>query len=119
MFLMIDKWKDAAVHGSITFYMKGSTEGEKLATLVLNAISKETNQTKRSANPGDYFVLRESIAPAVIVECGFLSNPDDVRLLQDAEYQGKLANGIVAGVTEYFLVAEPTAPPVSPMWLGE
>jgi N-acetylmuramoyl-L-alanine amidase len=46
-------------------------------------------------------VLRETSATSVLVECGFLSNPDDEKLLQDPVHQQKLADGIVKGITEY------------------
>jgi len=41
--------------------------------------------------------------PATIVECGFLSNPDEEKLLLTDEYQDKLAWGIYAGIMDYFM----------------
>jgi N-acetylmuramoyl-L-alanine amidase len=39
--------------------------------------------------------------PAVIVECGFLSNPDEARLLEDDAYQGKITKAIMDGIRDY------------------
>ena len=46
---------------------------------------------------GDYFILNCSAAPAVIVECGFLSNPEDEALLLTEAYRRKLAEAVTAG----------------------
>lgn len=40
--------------------------------------------------------------PVVIVECGFLSNAEDLRLLQTKDYQEKIVNGIVEGINEFY-----------------
>ena len=40
--------------------------------------------------------------PAVLVECGYLDNPNDLKLLATEEYQQKMAEGIYQGVTAYF-----------------
>lgn len=109
----MNKFGDTSIRGPMAFYMKGSDQGEALATAVITAVCTKIDHPKRPANPGDYFVLRESIAPAVIIECGFLSNPTDAQLLQDPLHQRKLAEGIVAGVAAYFAGAQsaPTATP--------
>ena len=106
----MNKFRDSAIKGPMAFYMKGSEEGEKLATQVITAVCESIGNPKRPANPGDYFVLRESVAPAVIIECGFLSNASDENLLQDPAHQKKLAAGIVAGVAAYFAAQPDTGP---------
>lgn len=98
----MNKFTDSSVRGSMAFYMEGSSEGEKLATCVIEAVCANTGQDKRLANPGDYYVLRESDMPAVIVECGFLSNKGDETLLQTKEHMTALVSGIADGVAEYF-----------------
>ena len=50
----------------------------------------------------DYYILRTTEIPAVIVECGFLSNYEEEKLLNDAEYQEKLAWAIYCGILDYF-----------------
>ena len=44
--------------------------------------------------------------PLSIVECGFLSNPEEEKLLQEDEYQDKLAWGIYSGIIDYFCELE-------------
>lgn len=98
----MNKFSDRSVHGPMVFYMKGSETGESLATMVCDAVCDSIGHPRRLANPGDYFVLKQGSAPAVLVECGFLSNADDEEKLQDPAYQQKLADGIVAGIVAYF-----------------
>ncbi len=98
----MNKFSDPSIKGPMAFYMKGSDQGEKLATAVIQSVCKSIGHAERGANPGDYFIVRESSAPAVIVECGFLSNPGDEQRLQDPAHQQALADGIVAGVAQYF-----------------
>jgi N-acetylmuramoyl-L-alanine amidase len=73
----MNKFRDASIKGPRAFYMKGSKRGESLAAQVLNSVCKAVEYPKRLVATGNYFVLRESIAPAVIIECGFLSNATD------------------------------------------
>ena len=56
----------------------------------------------RSIKPNkEYFILKKSTSPTVIVECGFLSNPAETLLLTDKNYQDDLAHAIYIGVTDY------------------
>lgn len=64
---------------------------------------KQTNPLK-----GDYYILNCNEYPAVIVECGFLSNPEDEALLCSDEYQEKLVTAISSGALA-FLSASATA----------
>ena len=59
-----------------------------------------------SALKGDYFILKCSLAPSVIVECGFLSNSEDEKLLNDAEYRKKLAFAVYSGAVGYLTESE-------------
>ena len=57
---------------------------------------------EHSALAGDYYMLRCTYAPSVIVECGFLSNAEDEALLNTAEYRRQIAYAIFAGAVSYF-----------------
>lgn len=101
----MNKFTDCAVHGPMAFYMDGSAEGEKLAKTVIDSVTSAIGAPTRLANPGDYYVIRESKPVAVLVECGFLSNSQDVKLLTDPVHQKTLAKAIAAGIKSYFDVA--------------
>lgn len=90
--------------GGQVFYHTGSDEGERLAKLIQHefvTFLDPNNKRKAKAND-DYYVLRETKIPAVIVECGFLSNPGEEALLNTEEYQQKVAWSIYVGVLKYF-----------------
>ena len=60
-----------------------------------------------------FFVLKESPCPAVLFECGFLTNTNDAALLGNAAYRRKLADAIAAGILDYTCLALPHPVPTS------
>lgn len=97
----MNKFRDRSVEGPMAFYMKDSEEGRLLAEFMINSVCDAIGHARRLANPGDYYVIRVGTVPSVIIECGFLSNATDEKLLAQPDHQEKLASGIVAGVLEY------------------
>lgn len=88
--------------GAQVFYQSSSDEGKKFAEIIQQqmAILDETN--KRVAKPNsDYYILKNSTGVAVIVECGFLSNPQEAQLLVTKEYQTKVAEAVAEGIIKY------------------
>ncbi len=87
-----------------TFYNANSSEGQKLATSIQNnlndAIQKENNRVAKSID--NIYIVKHVEIPTTIVECGFLSNPEEEKLLLDDEYQNRLAWGIYNGIIDYF-----------------
>lgn len=87
-----------------TFYKEGSEEGRKLAICIQEslgkAINKENNRIAKSID--NVYIIKHVEIPICIVECGFLSNPDEEKMLLDNEYQDKLAWGIYNGMINYF-----------------
>ena len=87
-----------------TFYNGKSAEGQKLAVSIQNnlndAIQKENNRVAKSIE--NIYIVKHVEIPTTIVECGFLSNPEEEKLLLDDEYQNKLAWGIYNGIIDYF-----------------
>ncbi len=99
----INKFSSSTRKGVQVFYKKGNEQSKKLA----EAIQLETNLLKEQermydALSGDYYVLNGINTSGVIVECGFLSNEKDERLLQTEEYRQSLAKRIYSGVFRYF-----------------
>ena len=99
-----NKFSDSARRGSQVFYKAGSNEGYNLANCVqsqVNALNKGGRQY--SALKGDYYLLNVSPFPAIIVECGFLSNAQDEALLISEEYQQALAQSIFYGAMQFLV----------------
>ncbi len=108
----MNKFPDRGVSGPMAYYQTGADAGQALATCCIDALTAELGLPGRLANPGDNFVTRVPAAPSVLIECGFLSNPDDERKLQDEAYQRQLASAIAAGILAYLKTAS-DAPPAS------
>ena len=91
------------VYGAQCFYHTNSTEGKQLAAIIQNQIITSTSQTKIRPIKGnnDYYLLKHSPVPTVIVECGFLSNPEEEKLLLTEDYQRKIAWAIHLGILQY------------------
>lgn len=92
------------VRGGQVFYHKNSEQGKKLAQQIQTAIKKHADaDNKRVAKHNeDYYILRTTKVPAVIIECGFLTNPEEERKLNTDDYQEKMAWAIYIGIVEYF-----------------
>lgn len=78
---------------------------QELAEVIQERINKSLNldTIKRNLSPlfGDYYILANSDIPSVLVECGFLSNVEDEKLLLDQGYRMKLAYTIFLGIKDY------------------
>ncbi len=87
-----------------TFYNAESQEGQKLAVSIQNnlnnAIQKENNRVAKSIE--NIYIIKHVEIPITIVECGFLSNPEEEQKLLEDEYQNRLAWGIYNGIVDYF-----------------
>ncbi len=87
-----------------TFYNASSENGRKLAVSIQNklneAIQKENNRIAKTID--NIYIIKHVEIPITIVECGFLSNPEEEKNLLEDEYQNKLAWGIYNGIVSYF-----------------
>lgn len=95
----------SSVRGGQAFYKKEDENGKKLASCVqerLNAFYQTQGVKGRTEAIGDYFVLNATPFVSIIVEYGFLSNPEDEKLLLSSNGQSSLVSATVAGVLEYF-----------------
>ncbi len=90
--------------GAQLFYHKKSDGGKLLAEFIQKSIQENADKWNRRTpkSNSDYYVLRSTKAPAVIVECGFLTNPGEEYLLNTDRYQDVMAWSIYLGIVEYF-----------------
>ncbi|MFW6389564.1 MAG: N-acetylmuramoyl-L-alanine amidase family protein, partial [Halanaerobiales bacterium] len=87
--------------GSQVFYKKASDKSKKLAEDIHNELISLRKENNRCLKTGNYYVLNCTDCPAVLIETGFLSNPEDRRLLSSPDYQKRLAVKIKNGIVEY------------------
>lgn len=86
--------------GPQVFYQQGKENGQTLAQS-LQQIFNDSTGNNHSAIAGDYYICREIDCPAVIVECGFLSNDEEAALLQTEAHRQKICDLIFKGVMLY------------------
>ena len=88
-----------------TFFRKNDEASTKLEKSIQNGLNQAIQkENKREAlKIEDKYIVKNVKIPITIVECGFLSNEEEERLLQTDEYQDKLAWGIYSGIMDYFM----------------
>ena len=89
--------QDTSVRGAQAFYNEpGKHIAESIQQALNTAVNAKTKEAK--AAPKSVYLMKNAVVPAVLVECGFLSNGEETALLQEENQQKKLACTIVAGV---------------------
>ena len=97
----MNEFTDPAQHGAQVFYQTGAPESETLARALQASLCAFDPDNDRRANAGDYYILTGTPASA-LVECGFLSNPEEEARLLDRDYQRALAEAVADGLAAYF-----------------
>ena len=91
---------NATYHANPTRLSMSDTLANAIQSSLINATGAQNQGVKRRT----FAVLRETTAPAVLLELGFLSNPQEAARLTTSAYQETLANAIVAGIKRYYSV---------------
>ncbi|WP_410532026.1 GBS Bsp-like repeat-containing protein [Streptococcus salivarius] len=89
---------NATYHANPTRLSMSDTLANAIRSSLINATGAQNQGVKRQT----FAVLRETTAPAVLLELGFLSNPQEAARLSTSDYQETLANAIVAGIKSYY-----------------
>lgn len=87
-----------------TFYKKNNENSKRLAQSIQQGLNEtiQKENKRESLKIENIYIIDHVEIPTAIVECGFLSNPEEKELLQKEEYQDKLAWGIYIGIMDYF-----------------
>lgn len=95
-----NSFHQADVHGAQVFYFKHSAEGEKYAGIMQEVLrTVDQGNTKQPKADDTYYLLKKTETPIIIIECGFLSNPEEAEKLTTKEYQKEMAQAIADGIT--------------------
>lgn len=92
--------------GTQIFYSKNNEKSKVLAENIRNAVTSllQPQNTRKCKNSSNVYLLDNVTVPAVIVECGFISNPDEAYLLSTKEYRDNIAYSIYLGIVEYIFL---------------
>lgn len=91
------------VHGAKVFYntIQPAVQAGNAVQNALNLAVNEGNERLVTAIDSTIYLMKESIRPAILVECGFMSNPEESEKLQEASYQLRLAAAVAAGFAQF------------------
>lgn len=92
---------DTKTSGVETYYVEGVEDGQALANAVHSQVLAITGADDMYVRTNDFVVIKDTNMPAVLIEIGYLSSPQDVMLLGTDNYKNKMAYGIAAGIIEY------------------
>lgn len=98
-----NSYQDPAVSGPQVFYYEDSAEGQKLAKSIQDRMNSELSEARPRVEKSNssYYILKRSQGTTVIVECGFLSNPEEEARLQEEAYQDRVCAAVCAGILQY------------------
>lgn len=99
-----NKYSDGRIWGTQTFYSANCDESREIAQLIQNAVKSQiqpNNKRQIKKSGTDIYVLYNATKPAVMVECGFVSNPHELSQLKNNEYQCNMALSIATGILNY------------------
>lgn len=102
----MNEYRSRSESGPQVFYRQGSDSGRLLAGAMQEALITHLKPGKeRAALSGDYFILQLEV-PSVLIECGFISNAAEEKLLLSKNYQQRLGDAIAEGVENYAALAQ-------------
>jgi len=94
----------SSLAGAQVFYKQDNISGENFAKIVQSNLEKEGINIRGCASEGDYYVLNCTDKPAILVECGFLSNEEEELKLCSDEYRKSFCEGVFRGILGFYNV---------------
>ncbi|MBR4999244.1 MAG: N-acetylmuramoyl-L-alanine amidase, partial [Clostridia bacterium] len=88
--------------GAMTYFRKGDEASKKCADLIQKSFNTYCGAKLSESKVGDYYMVNCSYYTAVLIECGFLSNPEEELLLNSRDYKNQMIEAIYKGILLYF-----------------
>ncbi len=92
-------------HGIETYYLPGAVDSRSLAAALHTSVLEATGAADHSIRTANFYVLRETVMPAALVEMGYVTNATELENLKSPDYRAALAQGIAAGIVSYLAAA--------------
>ena len=97
-----NSYPDSAIRGAQVFYHTATAEAEDIASVIQEQLrTVDTENTRQIKENDTYYMLKNTKVPTVIVECGFLTNPEEAGKLTQDDYQQQLAQAICEGIVKW------------------
>jgi N-acetylmuramoyl-L-alanine amidase len=99
----MNSYGDPKYSGLQAYYSQKNDSSRILAESIQSTVKEEIqNKNNRNVKPGkDIYLLENTPNVSVLVECGFLTNPEECQKLSEKEYQKRLSLAIVCGIIRY------------------
>lgn len=101
----LNSFPQAQYYGAQVFYFKDSEVSRQFAKIMQQELRRvlDRNNERVEKSTAEYFILKGNEIPSILIECGFLSNAEEERLLSQDEYQEKIAWSIYTGIMRFFI----------------
>ena len=100
-----NKFSESKYHGTQIFYSPNNPKSKQLADSIkysVKGLLQPDNERECKKADSGIYLLKNTNNPAVIVECGFISNGEECKNLLDSQYQKQMAYSITAGFLSYY-----------------
>lgn len=108
----MNAFTDRSCSGLQVWHSKNFPESYELAKIIQNNARLRLDTTNKrvvKAATSAIHLLENATCPAVLIECGFLSNPNEAALFEGAEYRGKVAENIAYSISEFLKTTDTTS----------
>lgn len=98
----MNSFKNSSARGASTYYRQGDKASQTVGDLIQKSLHASCNANYTNSKVGDYYILNCSYYTSVLIECGFISNPNEEALLNSKEYKLKFVEAVFDGIFLYF-----------------
>ena len=89
------------VNGIETYYYLKENFSKELCEFIQKNLISETNAFDRGIKNSNFVVLRENIVPSTLIECGFITNNEELKNLINEEYQKNISQAIFKSIISF------------------
>lgn len=98
----MNSFNSPTARGAITYYRNGDEASKRCADLVQASLNTYCEAPSALGKVGDYYILNCSYYTSILIECGFISNPEEEHLLNTDSYREKFIDAVYSGILLYF-----------------
>jgi len=97
-----NSFPSSTARGATVYYNELSENGKHIAEIVAGEFKNISDCKNTKIGTADFYMLYCTKAPSLLIECGFLSNTEDEKLLTSTQYQDRIAYAIFCGIAKHF-----------------
>ena len=98
----MNSFASQSARGPMTYYRANDKAGKTCADLIQKSIATYCGARTEQSRVGDYYILNCTYYTAILIECGFISNPEEEKLLNSKKYKREMVDAIFKGILLYF-----------------